>query len=252
MVITTNIVADIVFWPEDGAFRSKLVEMAIDNVDEESVDLFSEDSCEMQVSVSNQSDGQYIIRCIVVSDLGEQTLNCDLSELSQEELNDFKEQLAHQIALLPSPTHGTPKIVIRKNMNGMLDCLLAAQKLKCSQLFLKENIPCTDYSYNEINGKKQIKEYYWSKVLIDRLCQVISHGANEDDVKYIAEECCNGDNKWAKEILALIGKPIRSGFKPKPFPKLHNGESSRGIKKRQSEFISKTLTNPRSKGKPGP
>ena len=212
-------VADVVFWPDDGAFRSKLVEMAIDEADVESESFISEHTCDVQVTVSSHSTEQCYIRCVVISDRGEQSFECALPDLNKNELIDFEEQLTHHIALLPSSTQGTPKVVIRKKMNGMLDCLLAAQKLECSQMFLKENIPCTDYSYSEINGKKQIKEYFWSKILIDRLCHVIAHGANEEDVKCIAEECCNGDSKWAGEILSLILKPTRSGFKPKPYPK---------------------------------
>ena len=234
MVTTTEIVADVIFWPEDGAFISKLVEMA----NEKFGDFFSEVNCEIQVSASGRPNGHCLIRCVVNSERGEQRLECVSSDLDQDELDDFREQLAHHTTIPPQSTtaQDTPKVIIRKKMNGLLDSHQAAQKLECSQIFMKENIPCSDYSYNVVNGTKQIKEYYWSKDLVDRLCHIISHGASEEDMKYIAEKCCNGDSKWAREILDLIGQPIRSGFKLKPYPKAKKDESLPGIKKRPSEF----------------
>ena len=126
----------------------------------------------------------------------------------------------------------------------MLDIHQASQKLGCSMNVLKSIIPCTDYSYREIDGKKEITEYFWSKKLIDRLCQIKMNGVEAEDVKYIADECCYGDCKWAEEILASLNRPI-STHKV-------NGALPNGITKRPAKIISRELTHPRSSRKKHP
>lgn len=226
---------NVTFRPEDGTFRSKLLETFIANTDEESAELFSARNCDIQVSVSSYAIEGGRIRFLVVSDLGEQTLECALSELNNYEISDFTKQLSQLVAEQPpSLTHDTPKAIIRKNVNGMFDTHHAAQKLGCSQTFLKSRIPCSDYSYSEVNGKKEINEYYWSQHLIDRLCHIKINGATTEDVIYIAEECCDGDCKWAEEILVSLARPVSTSRS--------NDELKQGITRRPSKIISKGFT----------
>lgn len=209
-----NLTYDVTFRPENGAFRSRLVEMAIANADEEAAELFSERGCDIQVKLSEHTIEEGAIRFLVVSDLGEQTLACDFSDLNFEERSDFDEQLSRQLALhADSSTDGSAKVIIRKNVDGMLDIHQAAQKLGCSQKKLKSKIPCTDYSYIEVDGKKEIKEYYWSQDLINRLCDIKLNGAKPEDVKYIAEECCHGDEKWAEDLLLSLNSSVSTSKK---------------------------------------
>ena len=237
--------ADVAFRPDAGVFRSKLLERAIDNADEKSAELFSAHNCDIQVSISSRTIEEGVIRFVVDSDLGEQSLECDLSVLNDGETRDLTEQLSRLIAeQSPPETHGAPKTIIRKNVNGMLDTHQAAQKLGCSQIFLKSKIPCTDYTYREVDGKKEIIEYYWSMNLIERLCQIKLNGAKTEDVKYIAEECCEGDCKWAEEILVSLVCPIST---PKD-----DGALLKGITRRPAKIISKGLTNNRPSRKKNP
>jgi len=206
--------ADISFRPNAGSFLSKLIEMAMDAIDEERAELFSARNCDVQVSFSNQTIEEGIIRFLVVSDLGNQQMKCDMSALNEAETRDLSRQLSRLIAeQSPPETPGTQKIIIRKNISGMFDTHQAAQKLGCSQIWLKSKIPCTNYTYREIGGKKEIIEYYWSTSLVDRLCQIKLNGAKTDDVMYIAAECCDGDCLWAGEILVSLGCTIST---PKP------------------------------------
>ncbi|KAF0159552.1 MAG: hypothetical protein FD159_493 [Syntrophaceae bacterium] len=226
---------DVTFRPDNGAFRSKLVETVIDNADEEYVELFSANSCDIQVIISNRTIDEGVIRFVVGSDLGEQSLECDVSVLSERAIHDLTGQLTRLIAeQSPPETHCPPKVIIRKNYEGMLNIHQAAQKLGCSQIFLKSRIPCTYYTYNEVNGKKEIKEYYWSKNLIDRLCNSKMNGIKED-VKYIAEECCEGDYKWAEEILGLLAHPMSMRKVDAALPK--------NITKQPVKFIAKGTTS---------
>ena len=204
-----KITSDITFRPENGTFRSRLAEIAIANADEDSAELFSERGCDIQVKLSEHTFEEDVIRFLVVSDLGEQLMACDFSDLSFEERSDFDEQLVRQLALhADSSPQGSPKVIVRKDVNGMLDIHQAAQKLGCSQKTLKSNIPCTDYSYIEVDGKKEIQEYFWSQNLISLLCDIKSNGAKPEDVKLIADECCHGDEKWAEELVASLNGSV--------------------------------------------
>jgi hypothetical protein len=198
--------ADVSFRPDAGEFLSKLIEMAIDNAEEERAELFSAHNCDVQVSFSSRTIEEGTIRFLVVSDLGNQSLKCDLATLNGKETRDLAGQLSRLIAeQSPPKTLGAQKIIVRKNVTGMLDSHHAAQKIGCSQIFLKSKIPCTDYTYREVDGKKEIIEYYWSNSLIDRLCYIKLNGVKTEDVENIAKECCDGDCTWAEEILLSLG-----------------------------------------------
>ncbi len=204
-----NLTPDVTFRPEDGPFRSKLVETALDKGDEEFAELFSESSSDIQVSLSGRSMEDAIIRFRVFSDQGEQTHKFGVSSLNKEEVGDLTEQLSRLLARpsSPAPQDGS-KIIIRKRaVEGMLDIHQASQKLGCSTQFLKSKIPCSDYTYTEVEGKKEIQGYYWSQELMDRLCQIKSNGVKPEDIKYIADQCCDGDRPWTEEILASLNAP---------------------------------------------
>ncbi|HXC94017.1 MAG TPA: hypothetical protein VN652_08400 [Geobacteraceae bacterium] len=198
--------SDVSFRPDDGTFRSKLAEITIADADAEFVELFSEGSSDILVSISGRTADEGIIRFLVSSDQGESPLECPLALLNNEEIGDLGKQLSRIVAeQLPSVALASRKVVVRKKLvTGMLDISQAAQGLGCSESLLKSRIPCSDYSYDEVDGKTEIKGYYWSQQLIDRLCQVKSNGAKPEDVEYVAGECCHGDSKWAEEIVAFL------------------------------------------------
>jgi hypothetical protein len=212
---------DLTFRPDDGSFRSKLVEAVIDNTDEESAEIFSDDTCDIKVSISIHTIEEGTIRFLVVSDLGVQTLEIAISALNKEEIKDLYKQLSRQVELHPPCSkQSSPKVIIRKNVNGMFCAHDASQILGCSQNFLKSRIPCSDYTYREVDGKKEIKEYYWSIILINRLRSIKLNGAKAEDVKFIADECCDGDCRWAEEIFVSLGFSMSS---PKFDAELPNG-----------------------------
>lgn len=195
----------ITFRPDTGAFRSGLVEIFITNGDEECAELFSEHSCDILISVSEHTIAEGKVTFMVISDLGEHTLECTLSALSDDAIRDLDEQLTRHVLLHPKRSEDvSPKVIIRKNVNGMLDIHQAAQKLGRSQLFLKNKIPCSENTYHEVNGKQELKEYYWTRQLINCLCDIQVNGATAENRKYITEECCEGDSKWAEEIVLLL------------------------------------------------
>jgi hypothetical protein len=199
--------SEISFSPDDGAFRSKLIEVALDNMDEDCLESFSEDICDIIVKLSPYTVEHAKFRFTMISDLGELSFETAFSKLNDDETSDLKKQVSQLLGNQPfSVTKTDKKVIVRKKlMNGMLDSIQASNKLGCSIKLLKKAIPCTDYSYSEVNGIKTIEEYYWSQSLIERLCQMKLSGVTEDDVNYIAEECCNGEIAWANDILFSIG-----------------------------------------------
>ena len=237
--------SDVTFRPDDGAFRSGLAERLLDKADEDFLELFSESSSDILVSISGRTVDDAVIRFRVVSDQGEQSRKFALTALNAEELSDLSEQLSRLLAQQPPPvSHYTPKSMVRKKpVEGMLDIHLASRKLGCSPVFLKSRIPCTDYTYSEVDGKKEIKEYYWSQNLIDRLCHIKANGTKSEDLKYIAEECCDGDRAWAEEILVSLDS--------KATPKA-GGAGPTGATKQPAKTISKEQANPRPARKKQP
>ena len=71
----------VTFRPDSGAFRSQLAEMFINNGDRECAELFSEHSCDILISASEHTVAEDKISFMVISDLGEQTMECALSAL---------------------------------------------------------------------------------------------------------------------------------------------------------------------------
>ena len=201
-----NIVDVVTFRPEEGPFRAALVAEVLARADEEQVELFSASNCDIKVTVSGQTLEKGVIHFLVISDLGEQSLEAAFARLNEKEKADFREQLSiHATAQRPVVSGGSAKVVVRKAASaGMYTQQQAADKLGCSGEVLKSRIPCTDYSYDEIDGKKVLREYYWSQSLIERLLQIKSNGAKPEDIKSVAAECCFGDTSWAEELLASL------------------------------------------------
>jgi hypothetical protein len=197
---------DVTFRPDDGAFRSRLTEIVTSDADAGFAELFSKLSGELLVCISGRTADEGIIRFLACCDQGENSLKCPLALLGKEEIVDLEKQLSRIIAeQLPPVVLPSKKAVVRnKLVTGMLDLTLASQAVGCSEDFLKSKIPCSDYSYEEIDGKTEIKGYYWSQQLIDRLCLIKANGVKPEDVSYVAAECCYDDSKWAEEILASL------------------------------------------------
>jgi len=201
-----NLVAAVTFRPEEGPLRAALEAKALAEADEERADLFSAENSDIKVTVSRHTQEEGFFRFLVVSDLGEQSLVCELSELNVPEKADLREQLSRQTTeQRPVASVGGAKVIVRKaSASGMYTQQQAADKLCCSREFLKSRIPCTDYSYDEIDGKKELREYYWAQSLIDRLQKIKQAGAKPDDISFIAAECCYGDTSWAEDLLASL------------------------------------------------
>jgi hypothetical protein len=190
-----------------GILHRKLTEAFLEAVDEVTGEMISVSDYEIYVSVS-EYDGEFIINCRLDSDNIDQEQEIRLSDLDAAELSEVHSKINLLSAPISAVSSSQKNIIRKHSPDGMLNINHSASRLNCSQIHLKSKIPCTDYSYQEINGIKEIKEYYWSEDLIDRLCQIKENGVKTEDVQYVATECCHGDCKWAEEILNSLVPPI--------------------------------------------
>jgi len=74
-----------------------------------------------------------------------------------------------------------------------------------------------------VDGKKIIREYYWSKELIERLFKIKSTKTTPEDLQYVAAECCEGDLEWARDLIARLKSPNRAEPAPREQPQKNQG-----------------------------
>jgi hypothetical protein len=216
--------SDFRFRPDYGVFRARLAELLIADESEDFADQFSESSSDILVGFSGSCIEEGLIRFQMYSDLGERSHEFRLSQLTGAELDDLQAQLANHDGSQPAPSvEPDAKNVVRRkseiNLLNMFNIDEAAQQLNMSKQLLKSRIPCSDYSYVEVEGKVEIKEYYWSKELVNRLSEIIAKGANAADVSFFAVECCHGDLEWAKDVLGMLGQKNSAAGRDKPAQK---------------------------------
>ncbi|WP_129126206.1 hypothetical protein [Geomonas oryzae] len=131
-----------------------------------------------------------------------------LSEAALEDLTRYLAHLAQETPVVEEKAEGG--VIVRKKVDhDHHEKEAAAARLKVTPQWLKSVIPCTEYSYDEIDGKKYIREYYWSRDLIERLFKIKTMKATPDDVQYVAKECCDGDVDWARDLIARLKSPNR-------------------------------------------
>ena len=209
--LLSNLHGHAYFRPEHGPLRERLTEAVLEAVEGEVAEELSE-GFDLEVSVGRQDgDRESMVTFSVdlhgVVQQGELSLS-RLSEPELEDLTGYLERLSP--AAEPAEPEVKGKHIVRKRPEGDHHLKEAASaRLKVSPEWLKSVIPCTDYSYDEIDGKKYIRDYYWSKDLIERLFKIKNSKTTPEDLQYVAKECCEGDLDWAKDLIARLKSPNR-------------------------------------------
>jgi hypothetical protein len=228
--LLSNLHGHAYFRPEHGPLRERLTEVVLDAVEGEVAEELSE-GFDLEVSVGRQDgDGEVMVTFSIdlpgVVQQGEIAVS-GLTAVELEDLSGYLERLSS--AAGPAEPEVKGKNVIRKKPEGDHHLKEAASaRLKVSPEWLKSVIPCTDYSYDEIDGKKYIRDYYWSKDLIERLFKIKNSKATPEDLQYVAKECCEGDADWAKDLIARLKSPNR----PEPAPR-EQGQKGQGRQAQQ-------------------
>jgi hypothetical protein len=203
------------FNPSQGALRDKLTKMLLEALPEEAE---LQHPFEMEVGIGRGDDETEATLELRVNGADLSKIpQLTLAALSSDELTDLLGYLAPIAeeratdAAHPAATASVPG----GNDEGHHSQASAAARLKVTPQWLKSVIPCTDYSYEEIEGKKYIREYFWSKDLIERLVKIRSTKTTPEDLQYVANECCDGDFDWAKDLIARLKSPNRPEQAPR-------------------------------------
>lgn len=217
----------VYFRPGAGALLELLKQAVLDSVNGELAEELEEGGFGLEVSIGSQEgEGEPTLTFKADHPSAVDTSQLVMSELSEEALEDLADYLTRLTAeVAPLDQALTGKHVVRRKPEGdHHEKGAAAARLKVTPEWLKSVVPCTDYSYDEIDGKKYIREYYWSKDLIERLFRIKSSKTTPEDLQYVAQECCHGDLDWARELIARLKSPNR----PEPAPKEQAQQAQRG------------------------
>jgi hypothetical protein len=205
------------FRPTAGPLKARLTETVLDALDGDAVEQLSSQALELEVSIGQEGDDEVVIGISV--DLPELTHSSELSlaALGDAALEDLAGYLARLVeSSAPAETEETTKALLRKKLESEShEQVAASARLKVTPQWLKSVVPCSDYTYEEIDGKKFIREYYWSKDLIERLFKIKCTKTTPEDLQYVAKECCEGDLDWARDLIARLKSPNRAEAAPK-------------------------------------
>ena len=206
------------FRPEAGPLKARLTEAVLAVLEEDVLEGLSEQPIDLEVSVGRQEGDDEVVIGISVDLPGlSHASELPLKALADDALEDLAGYLARLVeSSAPAVTAEEGKALLRKKMEAdSHEQTAASARLKVTPQWLKSVIPCTDYSYDEIDGKKFIREYYWSKELIERLFKIKSSKTTPEDLQYVAKECCEGDLDWARDLIARLKSPNRAEPAPK-------------------------------------
>jgi len=214
-----NLQGHFYFRPQPGPLREWLTQTVLDELEGETAEELAEVAFELEVSIGQQEGESEVTVSFSVDHPGvTHSSQIAVTLLAEDALEDLAGYLTRLTAEAdPAGTAETTKTVLRRKIEAgeHHEIVPASARLKVSPEWLKSVIPCTDYSYDEIEGKKYIREYYWSKELIESLFRIKSTKTTPEDLQYVANECCEGDLDWARDLIARLKSPNR----PEPAPR---------------------------------
>ena len=242
------------FRPEVGPLKARLTEAVLSGLEYEVVEQLSGQSLDLEVSIGRQEGDEEVTIGIKVDlpDLSHSS-EITLKALADNALEDLAGYLARLVeSSAPAESVEQSKAILRKKMaDENHEQTAASARLKVSPQWLKSVIPCTDYSYDEIDGKKIIREYYWSKELIERLFKIKCTKTTPDDMQYVAKECCDGDLDWARDLIARLKSPNRAEPAPKDQPQHNQAKAQNNQAKTQSNQNKPQNNQARAQGNQG-
>ncbi|MCM0083133.1 hypothetical protein L4X63_16210 [Geomonas sp. Red32] len=225
------------YFKPSGALKARLTEEALRTLEEAP----SAGELVIEASIGKpEKEGEATLSFRVAHDDQTSDLAIDLARLTDAELDDLvslldsflnRQETGGAVAAGPSGPLDAPE-------GDHHDHAAAAARLKVSPEWLKSVVPCSDYTYEEIEGKKYIRDYFWSKELIERLVKIKSSKTTPEDLQFVASECCYGDTDWAKDLIARLKSPNRPEAAPKE-------------QKVDTRFSNAKVATPKA-GRPGP
>lgn len=200
---------EVFFYLNDGALKDKLVESYLEDEDAHGDILEFEFDASLRIIPAADSTATTIEGRLELDDFLYQA-SFSVTDLNADETNDLLEQLQPHCPT-PSIEQNQPSknILRKKHGNELHNIGSASTALGLSQRELKALIPCSEMRIIEKDGDKSIEGYYWNKGLIARFAALSTqHQQNQrytdDDAAFVAEQCCDGDMKWARDIIAVF------------------------------------------------
>lgn len=201
--------SEVFFYLEDGPLKNKLVGRYLEEDDALADILEFEFDATLRIKPAEHSVAASIEGRIEMDDFDYQT-SFSQADLDTDETNDLLEQLRPHCPLENSQQQQPDKNILRKKHgDDLLNIGEASTALGLRQQTLKKLIPCCELRIVETDGVKSIEGYYWKQSLIERFDRIWSQYQQgqrytKDDAKFVADSCCEGDLKWAKDILATF------------------------------------------------
>jgi hypothetical protein len=227
-----------------GLLKDRLLQEVIGVVTGDLAEAVAAGNCELEVSVFSQ-DGDSPMVSFTVNHPGvAETFRLPASGLAHDVLEDL---IGHLTRLVEQQTQETPVDGQNKPLHpDYHEQDAASARLRVSPDWLKRIVPCTDYRYEEIDGKKYVREYYWSKPLIERLFKIKCNKTTPEDLQFVAKECCEGDVDWARDLIGRLKSPNRPETPPKE--QSQKGQGGQGRQGQQGKQVQGQVTaNERSR-----
>ncbi|MCD6525559.1 MAG: hypothetical protein J7K75_01030 [Desulfuromonas sp.] len=198
---------EVFLYLNDGPLKDKLVESYLETEEAHGDILEFEFDASLRIIPAADSAAATIEGRLELDDFLYQT-SFTVAELDADETTDLLEQLQPHCPAPSSEQDQPRKNILRKKQgNNLLNIGSASITLGLSQRALKTLIPCSEMRIVEEGGDKSIEGYYWNKGLIARFEALAAQHRQgqrytDDDAAFVAEQCCDGDMKWARDIIA--------------------------------------------------
>lgn len=202
---------DVFCYLHDGPLKSLLLERYLDEPDSLSDMMEFDFDASLQIKKTSETSTDEIILRLEFNDFLYQTA-LNAATLTVDQYDELR-----MIIQLHCPDQATrscapsKNIVRKKHGNNLLNIAQAAQAIGVSQRKIKEIIPCSEMRIVDNGPTKSIEGYYWDQRLIQRLSLLNKQQQQgirytNDDINFIAENCCEGDIKWAQDTIATYLK----------------------------------------------
>lgn len=192
-----------------GALGARLREAVLAELDADTVESLADCDYDIFVSMDARDGTVSVIDCRLECEGAEYAAEVEVAALSGKELHELSLRLQALVEARSSAVKGAAARVTirRKAESDRYDILQATQKLKVTAEWLKCVIPCAGYRYEDTGGRKTMRDCFWSRELIYRLCSLKDSRPRRDDEQYVAAACCDGDLGWARDIIRSLRKP---------------------------------------------
>jgi len=197
--------------PDEGAFRARVINDMAEQLDDRCEDI-EETVFDVEIDIESDPDPRKTSLAVRAASADfETTIHLYAYQLNSRERHAVLKELLTVKRRLEVPIEGNkPKVIVRKRTDNSYDQHIAAQKLDVSSNWLRKMLPCTSYKCSERDDGKKDLDFRYSKELVDRLSKIKDNMFDKEDLKYIADLCCEGDIEWAQDLIKYI-KSRKSG-----------------------------------------